>query len=252
MTSSLPPTLALLLWLLAAPVMGAETGTGYRALEQAVAAEPQPTVALDLARHFIADNPDHEPARLLAARLALLSDQPIAALGLLAPLLTASQQDWQPWFWAGTAYLAQGEVQLARTQLNRALQRGSDRAVVWNQIAVLEQEIGNHGGALTHLEIALEIDPAFATGYLNRAYSLEHLGRFDQALAAYRTYLTQPTQGPRSEHARVINRIQELSARLATLAARAEAGARVEETVKPGGTRSRGASASAADSAGDS
>ena len=236
---------ALLWWLPLAAYSADAASDAYAKLTETLTTVTDSTGAQKRVEAFVAEHPDHLPGRLLLARQALLNDAPITALEALAPLLTETQADWQPWFWAGTAYLAQGEIEVARTHLQRSLAKGSDRAVIWNQLAVLEQESGNFGGSLTNLDIALQLDPGFAVSHLNRAYTLERLGRFEQALEAYRSYLIQPGRPTaQSQHARVIGRIQELTRTLTQLEAATD--------LRPGETQSQDASGIAADSAGDS
>ncbi len=142
---------------------------------------------------YVADYPHHREARITLARLYLLSDAAATALQTLTPLLTpfAKRQhpDWQPWFWAGTAYLAEGDHVRARQMLDAAVAKDSASADVWIQLAVLEQELDNHTGALQYIAIAEQLDADAGAVHLNRGYSLERLGRLEDALRAYQRFL---------------------------------------------------------------
>ncbi len=142
---------------------------------------------------YVTAHPHHREARVTLARLYILSDSPGVALQTLAPLLTplAKRQhpDWQPWFWAGTAYLAEGDHARARQMLDAAVAKDSASADVWIQLAVLEQEVDNHSGALQYIAIAEQLDADAGAVHLNRGYSLERLGRLEDALSAYQRFL---------------------------------------------------------------
>ena len=150
-------------------------------------------------KSYVESHPEHRAARLMLARIQVVDHDTIGALATLRPLLSLharqSHPDWQPWFWAGTAYLQSGEVELARQNLDVALTKSSTVAAIWVQLAVLEQELDNHAGALQYLEIAQRLEPRKAAIHLNRAYSLEWLGDFEQALGAYRQFLVSEMQG---------------------------------------------------------
>ncbi len=142
---------------------------------------------------FVGNHSGHRGARLMLARLQLLRDLPDEALDTLAPLLNTgakhSHPDWQPWFWAGTARLAMGEIDAARDYLEVALSKNSAQADVWVQLAVLEQEVSNHAGALQYLSIANQLAPNRGEIHLNRAYSFEHSGEYEEALKAYQRFV---------------------------------------------------------------
>lgn len=166
---------------------------------------------------FVNAHPTHREARLAMGRLQILMDQPSAALGTFAPLLSTvaekNHPDWQPWFWAGTAYLATGRIDEARHSLDVAVAKDSGVVDIWVQLAVLEQEDGNHAGALQYVSIAEQIDPGASAIYLNRAYSLERLGRFEEAMLAYQRFLVSDINASsRSIRPSIMRRIATISA----------------------------------------
>lgn len=164
--------------------------------------------AIDQTAAFIDRNPDHLAARLFLARLYVRAGYPHEALREAASLKSVPQADWRPWFYSATANILLGYLDDARDDLDEALVRDGSVPEVWVQLAVLEQERGNHAAALQYLSIAGELDPNLGQIHLNRAYSLERMEDYPAALLAYQDYLT--AQVPRDEASirpRVIRRV---------------------------------------------
>lgn len=170
-----------------------------------------PTTASELTE-FVERWPQHALAHYHLARVLISDGDYEEAIRRLAPFKSRTLDDWQPWFWSATANLGLGRLDAARTDLEGALSRGSDVSEIWVQEAVLEQELGNHAGAIQLLQVALSKAPADAQIHLNLAYSFEHLGEFGRALSAYQNYLTSSVSSQRSLRARVLRRISVLSA----------------------------------------
>ena len=166
---------------------------------------------------FLQDHPEHREARLLLGRIHVLGRNHVAALEALGPLVTplkrSAHPDWQPWFWAGTAHLGARDIESARQHFDIAIEKNSAAAEIWVQLAVLEQELGNHAGALQYMAIAEQLDAEYGEIYLNRGYSLEHLGRYEEAVRAYRRFLVAPhARASRGLRPSVIRRISEIAA----------------------------------------
>lgn len=161
----------------------------FRHLKDRIDTALDPLVWLDDTVAFVTREPRHREARLMLGRLQILAGNQLEAITTLAPVLLPGHPDWQPWFWTGTAYLSMGEVELARQNLDVALSKNGVSVDVWVQLAVLEQELENHAGALQYLAIAEQIDPRAAAPHLNKAYSFERLNRFPEALHAYQRFL---------------------------------------------------------------
>ena len=113
-----------------------------------------------------------------------------------------------------------GEVERAREDLDEALVREGRAPEIWIQLAVVEQEVGNHAAALQYLSVAEDLAPEHPQIHLNRAYSLERLDRFGPALLAYRSYLQGEAAG---DAARLRPRVLR---RVATIAQALEQGGR--------------------------
>mgnify|MGYP005726827151 CR=1 FL=1 len=147
-----------------------------------------------LTRHalerFIDEWPGHTAARLALARLYVVGGDAVGVLDVLEPVFTLAKPPWRAWFYRGTAHLLTGALAEAKEHLERALEDGSRESAVWVQLAVVEQRLDNHAGALQLLEIAASIEPDDAQVHLNRAYSHERLGHLESAKDAYRRYLT--------------------------------------------------------------
>lgn len=160
---------------------------------------------------FVEQWPQHALANYHLARVLISDGDYDEALRRLEPFKSRTRDDWQPWFWSATANLGLSRLDAARADLEGALSRGSDVAEIWVQEAVLEQELGNHAGAVQLLQVALSKAPRDAQIHLNLAYSFEHLGQFDRALSAYQNYLTSSVNAPRSMRGRVLRRISALT-----------------------------------------
>ena len=172
---------------------------------------------IDVLAAFVDEYPAYRDARLALARVQLMHAAPAKSIVTLRPLTTALMQsenpDWQAWFWRGSARLAMDELEAARQDLEIALAKARDQVAIWVQLAVVEQELGNHTAAIQYLDIAQQLDPTSGQVYLNRAYSLEHLGDFESAQSAYRAFLVAEVQHPsRQMRAEVARRIGDLAA----------------------------------------
>jgi len=197
--------------------MSAQARTKFVALRDQIRTTQDIIFAASELAAFVQQTPNFREARLALGRLQILLDQPNEALATFAPLLLpiarTSHPDWQPWFWAGTAYLVQGDIEQARKYLDVAVAKNSAVVEVWIQLAVLEQEVDNHAGALQYVAIAEQLDPSVAAIHLNRAYSLEQLGRFEDALQAYQRFLiSQHDYSSQSLRPSVVRRISTISA----------------------------------------
>lgn len=165
---------------------------------------------------LVKEYPAYRDARLALARMQLLRGAPAKSVVALKPLTTqlmeADHPDWQAWFWRGSARLAMHELDAARKDLETALAKDKRQVVIWIQLAVVEQELENHTAALEYLDIAQQLDPTIGQIYVNRAYSLEHLGEFKQAQAAYRAFMVADAQyASRQIRGDVARRISDLA-----------------------------------------
>ncbi len=198
-----------------AGTMSAAAERAFDQLRDNLLATPDVAVMRAELESYVDDYPLHREARLTLARLHILDDASSAALVTLAPLLKPLAErehpDWQPWFWAGTAYLTIGDHAQARRMLDTAVAKNSAVADIWVQLAVLEQELDNHVGALQYIAVAEQIDAEAAAVHLNRAYSLERLGRLEDAMRAYQRFLISTPHGAASLRPTVMRRIADIA-----------------------------------------
>ncbi|MEM9622483.1 MAG: tetratricopeptide repeat protein [Pseudomonadota bacterium] len=188
-----------------------EAQQAFSQLNKAAAAAQMPSQLVPQVEAFVAQYPQHRDGRLLLARLQMLGHQAESVVDVVSPLLTPiyrqNHPDWQPWFWAGTAHLATGNVLLARDHLEVALSKQGRKVEIWVQLAVVQQELDNHAAALQYLDVAGQLDPNFADVYLNRAYSYEHLGQYPDALKAYQRFLVAGTYSSSNLKPAVMRRV---------------------------------------------
>ena len=170
-----------------------ETRSAFQNVMRTIAEHQDPGRAIQQLQAFVTRYTGHRDARVALAHHQMLAENPTAALAVLAPLTTPAYKrthpDWQAWFWAGSAHLALGNLSKARELLEISLTKQSDRAEVWVQLAVVEQELNSHPAALQYLDIAARLAPRLGEVHLNRAYSYEHLGKIAEAMRAYQAYL---------------------------------------------------------------
>lgn len=104
---------------------------------------------------------------------------------------------WEPWFWLGSAQLAQGHMDAADTALERAGKLNPKVAQIWVQRAVVAQERGDHASAINLLTQARDLSPKSPQIYLNLGYSNDALGQPAEAEKNYLRFLSL-TEGDES------------------------------------------------------
>ena len=97
---------------------------------------------------------------------------------------------WEPWFWLGTAQLAQGQVAAAEASLERAGKLNPKVAQIWVQRAIAAQERSDHATAVRLLNEARELEPKSPQIYLNLGYSNDSLGLTAEAEKSYLRFLS--------------------------------------------------------------
>lgn len=86
-------------------------------------------------------------------------------------------------------YLAQGQADLARPLLARAVAAQPGQAVLHFNLATAHGALGQFVEALLSLDSALAIDPYLVQALFHKAAILQRLGRDTEAAAIYRNYL---------------------------------------------------------------
>ena len=97
---------------------------------------------------------------------------------------------WEPWFWLGTAQLAQGQMSASESALEHASKLNPKVAQIWVQRAIVAQERGDHAAAVKLLNEAHELSPKSPQIYLNLGYSNDALGLTEEANKNYLRFLS--------------------------------------------------------------
>ena len=176
-------------------------------------------------------NPDHKEKYVTHATTTLRPHSPIApedrfaqvkshvrhhryleAVEVLEPLFLSLPEDWESWFWMGTAHLGLEHYEEAREAFREGLARDETIPQLWVQWAIVEHQRGKYSQSLDALRQAELLAPALPEVQLNLAFSLEHLGNTRPALEHYRQYLSLTDHNPvhYSTRKKVLDRILHL------------------------------------------
>lgn len=97
---------------------------------------------------------------------------------------------WEPWFWLGTAQLAQSQMDAAESALEHAARLDPKGVGIMVQRAILAQERGDHAAAVRLLGEARDLSPKSPQIYLNLGYSNDALRLPAEAEKYYRQFLS--------------------------------------------------------------
>jgi len=147
--------------------------------------------ALKSVQQVLLVEPEHPRALLARGRLLVKTQRYAVAKASFQEIVSLKTDDWRPWFWLGTAHLMLGELEGAEVAFDEALARDADIAESWLHRALVEQQRENWQVALQLLSIANEIAPGHPLLMLNEAMCREALGFRDEAVSAYRKFLSQ-------------------------------------------------------------
>ncbi len=111
------------------------------------------------------------------------------AIKVLEPLFAIPPEEWEPWFWMGTAQLGLGHYEKAGDYFREGLGRDETIPEIWVQCALAEHQRGNYSRALSLLRQAELLEPTLPQVHLNLAFTLESQGNTGSALRHYRQYL---------------------------------------------------------------
>lgn len=125
---------------------------------------------------------------LNAARDALHGGNYETAIRLLENF-DSDRAEWGVQFWLGTAYLLDGQLDNAAVVLDEALALEAERAEIWVQRAIVEQERAQPEIALQILEVAAQVDGSYAMTFLNAGVAYDSLGEIENARGAYARFL---------------------------------------------------------------
>ena len=114
----------------------------------------------------------------------------LKAIHVLEPLFTNPPEEWEPWFWMGTAQMGAGRYEKAGTYFKNGLARDETIPELWVQCALAEHLRGQYSQALNLLHQAELLAPTLPQVHLNLALTLESQGNTRSALRHYRQYLS--------------------------------------------------------------
>ena len=153
-------------------------------------AEKVDTVAKSAGDKVVSENAGIWDSRSSVVREQLKAEAYVEASKNAQALARDFPDHWEPWFWLGTAQLAQGQMDAAEAALEHAARIDPKVARVWIQRAIVAQERGDHAAALKLLNEARELAPKSPQIYLNLGYSNDALGFSAEAEVNYRHFLS--------------------------------------------------------------
>ncbi len=95
-----------------------------------------------------------------------------------------------------------GNLHGALERLHVAVELDHDYIEAWTQLGCIHTELGASQSALDAFGIALQAHPDFPEASFHKAQLLDQLGRFDEAIPFWETYLKFDSRGPWAETAR--------------------------------------------------
>jgi Flp pilus assembly protein TadD len=118
------------------------------------------------------------------------------AITRLLPLFHKPPVDWEPWFWLGTAYLGNGELEQADRHFLEGLARNTKIPHLWMQRALVAQQSGDYPLAVYLLLQADSLQHDLPQIHLNLGYSFEQLGNRRLADLHYGKFLRLSDEHP--------------------------------------------------------
>jgi TolA-binding protein len=127
--------------------------------------------------------------RLRLAQQSIQSGQYADAIASLSPLFRNSPDDWEPWFWMGTALLGQNDLEQADQYFLNGLARNDKIPQLWIQRALVAHQRGEYQLAIHELRRAESLSAGLPHTYLNMGYAYEKLGNTRLANEYYGRFL---------------------------------------------------------------
>ena len=136
----------------------------------------------------------------------------LKAVETLGQLFVSPPEEWEPWFWMGTAHMGLGHYEEAREWFREGLARDETIPQLWVQWAIVQHQRGKFSQSLDALRQAELLAPRLPKVQLNLAYALENQGHTRSALEHYRQYLSLTDHNPLhfSTRKKVLDRILHL------------------------------------------
>ena len=139
-------------------------------------------------------SPVHTRNALQQAKAFIRAGQYEEALGVLSSFFDPPPTDWEPWFWMGTAYLGNGQLDQADQYFLSGLARNDKVPQLWIQRALVAQQHGEYQLAVHELRQAESLQPDLPHIHLNMGYAYDQLGNNRLANQYYGKFM-QLTEG---------------------------------------------------------
>lgn len=127
--------------------------------------------------------------RLRHAQQLIQTGQYKEAVSFLSPLFKDPPINWEPWFWMGTAYLGEGNLEQADQFFLSGLARNDKIPQLWIQRALVAHQQGKYQVAIHELRHAESLDATLPHTHLNMGYAYEKLGNDRLANEYYGKFL---------------------------------------------------------------
>ena len=156
--------------------------------------------------------PGSPEVRLAQGRSLVKQHRYLKAVEALKQLFVSLPEEWEPWFWMGTAHMGLGHYEEAREWFREGLARDETIPQLWVQWAIVEHQRGKFSQSLDALRQAELLAPRLPEVQLNLAFALENQGHTLSALEHYRQYLSLTDHNPLhfSTRKKVLDRILHL------------------------------------------
>lgn len=165
--------------------------------------------ALEALQGFVERHPDELDVRLEIARLARKTGNQELALAQSEFIATTDDADPEFVYEYGVTLKEAGQVEEAKTMLERAIELDPESAIAHHALGVTELATGNPAAALPSLEAAVARAPANGDYRFSLAQAYEKLDRVEDSLAAYDAYLEHAS--PEDQRAPVVRRQLEIA-----------------------------------------
>lgn len=135
------------------------------------------------------------------------------ALKVLSILFKNPPEDWEPWFWMGTAYLGKGDLEQADQYFLSGLARNDKIPQMWIQRALVAQQRGEYQLAIHELRQAESLQPDLPHLHLNMGYAYDQLGNNRLASQYYGKFMQLSEGNPEffSTRKKILDRLTQTS-----------------------------------------
>ncbi len=135
------------------------------------------------------------------------------ALAALSTLFENPPEDWEPWFWMGTAFLGKGDLEQADQYFLSGLARNDKVPQMWIQRALVAQQRGEYQLAIHELRQAESLQPDLPHLHLNMGYAYDQLGNNRLANQYYGKFMQLSEGNPEffSTRKKILDRLTQAS-----------------------------------------